>query len=46
MIVLLVALLGAMQITEFLLTNHASYNAARRRGEDELGVDKATLASG
>ena len=44
MIVFLVALLGAVQITEFVLTNHASYNAARGKIEDELGVGQKVFA--
>jgi diguanylate cyclase (GGDEF)-like protein len=44
MIVFLVALLGAVQITEFALTNHASYNAARGKIEDELGVGQKVFA--
>jgi diguanylate cyclase (GGDEF)-like protein len=38
MIVFLVVLLGAVQLTEFMLTNSASYHAARGKIEDELGV--------
>jgi diguanylate cyclase (GGDEF)-like protein len=44
MIVFLVALLGAVQIAEFALTNHASYNAARGKIEDELGVGQKVFA--
>jgi diguanylate cyclase (GGDEF)-like protein len=44
MIVFLVALLGAVQIAEFVLTNHASYNAARGKIEDELGVGQKVFA--
>ena len=36
MIVFLVALLGLVQASEFILTNHASYNAARGKLEDDL----------
>ena len=38
MIVFLVVLLGAVQLTEFMLTNTASYQASRSKIEDELGV--------
>ena len=38
MIVFLVVLLGAVQLTEFMLTNTASYRASRGKIEDELGV--------
>jgi diguanylate cyclase (GGDEF)-like protein len=38
MIVFLVVLLGAVQLTEFMLTNTASYRASRSKIEDELGV--------
>ena len=44
MIVFLVALLGAVQVAEFVLTNHASYNAARGKIEDELGVGQKVFA--
>jgi diguanylate cyclase len=44
MIVFLVALLGVVQIAEFALTNHASYNAARGKIEDELGVGQKVFA--
>ena len=44
LIVFLVALLGAVQIAEFTLTNHASYNAARGKIEDELGVGQRVFA--
>jgi diguanylate cyclase (GGDEF)-like protein len=44
MIVFLVALLGVVQIAEFVLTNHASYNAARGKIEDELGVGQKVFA--
>jgi diguanylate cyclase (GGDEF)-like protein len=44
MIVFLVALLGAVQVAEFALTNHASYNAARGKIEDELGVGQKVFA--
>jgi diguanylate cyclase (GGDEF)-like protein len=44
MIVFLVALLGAVQIAEFVLTNHASYSAARGKIEDELGVGQKVFA--
>jgi diguanylate cyclase (GGDEF)-like protein len=43
-IVFLVALLGAVQVAEFALTNHASYNAARGKIEDELGVGQKVFA--
>jgi diguanylate cyclase (GGDEF)-like protein len=38
MILFLVALLGAVQVSEFILTNNANYNAARGKIEDELTV--------
>jgi hypothetical protein len=44
MIVFLVALLGAVQVAEFVLTNHASYNAARGKIEDDLGVGQKVFA--
>lgn len=44
MIVFLVALLGAVQVTEFVLTNHASYSAARGKIEDELSVGQKVFA--
>jgi diguanylate cyclase (GGDEF)-like protein len=44
MIVFLVALLGAVQVAEFVFTNHASYNAARGKIEDELGVGQKVFA--
>jgi hypothetical protein len=44
MIVFLVALLGAVQIAEFMATNHASYNAARGKIEDELVVGQKVFA--
>jgi diguanylate cyclase (GGDEF)-like protein len=44
MIVFLVALLGAVQVAEFVLTNHVSYNAARGKIEDELGVGQKVFA--
>jgi diguanylate cyclase (GGDEF)-like protein len=44
MIVFLVALLGAVQVAEFGLTSHVSYNAARGKIEDELGVGQKVFA--
>jgi diguanylate cyclase (GGDEF)-like protein len=44
MIVFLVALLGAVQVAEFALTSHVSYNAARGKIEDELGVGQKVFA--
>ena len=44
MIVFLVALLGAVRITELALTRHVSYNAARGKIEDELGVGQKVFA--
>ena len=44
MIVFLVALLGLVQASEFILTNHASYNAARGKLEDDLGVGEKVFA--
>ncbi|MGH8230423.1 MAG: diguanylate cyclase domain-containing protein, partial [Steroidobacteraceae bacterium] len=44
MIVFLVALLGVVQVAEFSLTSHASYNAARGKIEDELGVGQKVFA--
>lgn len=38
------ALLGAVQVAEFVLTNHASYSAARGKIEDELGVGQKVFA--
>src|SRR5580698_2458525 len=38
MVLFLVALLGVVQVTAFMLTNSASYNAARSKIEDEFGV--------
>jgi diguanylate cyclase (GGDEF)-like protein len=44
MIVFLVALLGAVQVAEFMLTNTVSYKAARSKIEDELGVGEKVFA--
>ena len=46
MIVFLVALLGAVQITEFALTNDANYHAARGKIEDELTVGDKVFVRG
>lgn len=40
----LVALLGVVQATEFLLTNDASYSAARSKIEDEFSVGQRVFA--
>ena len=44
MVVFLVALLGIVQASEFLLTNRASYNAARGKIEDEFSVGQRVFA--
>jgi diguanylate cyclase (GGDEF)-like protein len=44
MVVFLVALLGIVQVAEFLLTNSASYNAARGKIEDEFSVAQRVFA--
>src|ERR1700722_16076850 len=44
MVVFLVALLGIVQAAEFLLTNSASYNAARGKIEDEFSVGQRVFA--
>ena len=44
MVMFLVALLGVVQVAEFALTNSASYNAARVKIEDELGVGEKVFA--
>lgn len=44
MIVFLVVLLGTVQVTEFALTNDASYHAARSKIDDELGVGEKVFA--
>ena len=44
MVVFLVALLGVVQAAEFVLTNSASYNAARTKTEDEISVGERVFA--
>jgi diguanylate cyclase (GGDEF)-like protein len=44
MVVFLVALLGVVQAAEFVLTNNASYNAARGKIEDEFSVGERVFA--
>ena len=44
MVVFLVALLGIVQVAEFLLTNDATYNAARNKIEDEFSVGQRVFA--
>jgi diguanylate cyclase (GGDEF)-like protein len=44
LVVFLVALLGVVQITEFTLTNRASYDAARTKIEEEFGVGQKVFA--
>lgn len=44
LIVFLVALLGAVQVTEFALTNRASYGAARAKIEEEFGIGEKVFA--
>ncbi|HEV2701813.1 MAG TPA: EAL domain-containing protein [Steroidobacteraceae bacterium] len=44
MVVFLVALLGLVQITEFALTNSASYSEARGKIEDEFSVGERVFA--
>jgi diguanylate cyclase (GGDEF)-like protein len=44
MVVFLVALLGIVQAAEFLLTNDASYGAARSKIEDEFSVGQRVFA--
>ncbi|MGH8229370.1 MAG: putative bifunctional diguanylate cyclase/phosphodiesterase [Steroidobacteraceae bacterium] len=44
LVVFLVVLLGAVQVAEFALTNHASYAAARNKIEDQFGVGQRVFA--
>ncbi len=44
LIIFLVALLGVVQLSEFILTNTASYNASRAKLEDELAVGEKVFA--
>ncbi|MGH8258292.1 MAG: cache domain-containing protein, partial [Steroidobacteraceae bacterium] len=44
LVVFLVALLGAVQLAEFALTNHASYAEARAKIEEEFGVGQRVFA--
>jgi diguanylate cyclase (GGDEF)-like protein len=44
MVVFLVALLGLVQVSEFVLTNSASYNEARGKIEDEFSVGERVFA--
>jgi diguanylate cyclase (GGDEF)-like protein len=44
MVVFLVALLGSVQAAEFVLTNSASYSAARGKIEDEFSVGQRIFA--
>ena len=44
LVVFLVALLGVVQVTEFALTNKASYGAARAKIEEEFGIGQKVFA--
>jgi diguanylate cyclase (GGDEF)-like protein len=44
LVLFLVALLGAVQITEFALTNRASYDAARTKIEEEFAIGQKVFA--
>ncbi|MGH8269145.1 MAG: cache domain-containing protein, partial [Steroidobacteraceae bacterium] len=44
LVVFLVALLGVVQISEFALTNRASYGAARTKIEEEFGIGQKVFA--
>lgn len=44
LVIFLVALLGAVQIAEFTLTNRASYDAARAKIEEEFAIGQKVFA--